>query len=147
MYYTAMNTSVQRHSDREMLERFLAVAGTVEQRIEQALGAVGLSLARLGALTHLAEGGGALTLGELAERVHCARSNVTQLVDRLEAEGLVERRNDAADRRVIRAALTPQGREAQTTGTSVLSGIETDVMQGMSPDHVRILGEILASMG
>jgi DNA-binding MarR family transcriptional regulator len=112
--------------------------------MEQALGGVSLSLAKLGALTHLADAGEPLTLGELAERVNCVRSNVTQLVDRLEADGLVERRPDATDRRVIRAALTDRGKELQATGVRLLGGVESEVMGTIQPDQARALGEILA---
>ncbi len=46
----------------------------------------------------------------LAELLVVDRSNVTGLVDRMEAAGWVERRDDPADRRVYRVALTPAGR-------------------------------------
>jgi DNA-binding MarR family transcriptional regulator len=142
-----MNHSALRISaGQDILPVLLAAAGAAEQRAEQALGAVGLSLARLGVLTHLAEAGEPLTLGELAERVRCVRSNVTQLVDRLEADGLVERRSDATDRRVIRAALTVRGHESQATGAGVLSGVEAEVMQAIDPERARVLEEILAAI-
>jgi DNA-binding MarR family transcriptional regulator len=44
------------------------------------------------------------------------RSNITQLVDRLESEKLVKRVDDAQDRRSLRAAITPLGRERQAAG-------------------------------
>ncbi|MEU6057871.1 MarR family transcriptional regulator [Streptomyces sp. NPDC047097] len=47
----------------------------------------------------------------LALALRCEPSNVTGIVDRLEARGLVERRPDPADRRVKIAAATPEGRE------------------------------------
>jgi DNA-binding MarR family transcriptional regulator len=147
MYITFMNISGLRYqTDRETLFALMRAASSVEQRMEEALGGIGLSLARLGALTHLAEAGEPLTLGELAERVHCVRSNVTQLVDRLEGDGLVERRNDLSDRRVIRAALTGRGRELQATGSQLLGGVEADVMRTIEPDQARLLGEILAAL-
>jgi DNA-binding MarR family transcriptional regulator len=50
-----------------------------------------------------------ISMGELAERLRCHPSNITGLVDRLEARGLVERRPDPRDRRVKGLALTPTG--------------------------------------
>lgn len=47
----------------------------------------------------------------IAQKLHCEPSNVTGIVDRLEARGLVERRPDPADRRVKLAAATEKGRE------------------------------------
>jgi DNA-binding MarR family transcriptional regulator len=46
----------------------------------------------------------------IAQKLRCEPSNVTGIVDRLEARGLVERRPDPADRRVKIAAATQEGR-------------------------------------
>jgi MarR family transcriptional regulator, organic hydroperoxide resistance regulator len=48
-------------------------------------------------------------MNELAEALACDASNVTGLVDRLEARGLVERRAAPADRRVRTLVLTSEG--------------------------------------
>jgi DNA-binding MarR family transcriptional regulator len=50
-----------------------------------------------------------ISMRELAERLRSDPSNITGLVDRLEARGLVERRPDPRDRRVKGLALTPAG--------------------------------------
>ncbi|MGH7803354.1 MAG: MarR family winged helix-turn-helix transcriptional regulator [Candidatus Binatia bacterium] len=47
----------------------------------------------------------------VADRLGCDPSNVTGIVDRLEARGLVERHADERDRRVKNLVLTPAGRE------------------------------------
>lgn len=46
----------------------------------------------------------------IAKKLRCEPSNITGIVDRLEARGLVERRPDPGDRRVKLAAATPEGR-------------------------------------
>ncbi|MGP3979786.1 MarR family winged helix-turn-helix transcriptional regulator [Streptomyces sp. KR80] len=46
----------------------------------------------------------------IAQKLKCEPSNVTGIIDRLEARGLVERRPDPADRRVKLAAPTDAGR-------------------------------------
>ncbi|MFC9686734.1 MarR family winged helix-turn-helix transcriptional regulator [Streptomyces sp. NPDC056948] len=51
-----------------------------------------------------------LPMRRLAQRLKCEPSNVTGIVDRLEARGLVERQPDPADRRVKVAAATSEGR-------------------------------------
>jgi DNA-binding MarR family transcriptional regulator len=51
-----------------------------------------------------------LPMRRLAQQLKCEPSNVTGIVDRLEARGLVERRPDPADRRVKLAAATEEGR-------------------------------------
>lgn len=60
----------------------------------------------LEALFHL----GPLSLGELAEKLLVTGGNVTYVMDRLEAQGLVARERSGDDRRVVRAHLTSKGR-------------------------------------
>jgi DNA-binding MarR family transcriptional regulator len=50
-----------------------------------------------------------ISMRELAERLKSDPSNVTGLIDRLEARGLVERRPDPKDRRIKGLALTSAG--------------------------------------
>jgi len=54
---------------------------------------------------------GPLTPSELAEREAIKRPAATRIVARLEAEGLVDRATDPADRRVTLIAATPAGRD------------------------------------
>ncbi|MCZ4121289.1 MarR family winged helix-turn-helix transcriptional regulator [Streptomyces sp. H39-S7] len=52
-----------------------------------------------------------LPMRHIAQQLKCEPSNVTGIVDRLEARGLAERRTDPADRRIKLAAATDEGRE------------------------------------
>jgi DNA-binding MarR family transcriptional regulator len=106
-----------------MLE-WINAAHQLESRIEGDLAEVGLSLARYGVLEQLAGAPGPLPLGELAERLRCVRSNITQLVDRLEAEGLARRVADPADRRLVRAELTSAGRSRREEGAERLRRLQ-----------------------
>ncbi|MEE4544432.1 MarR family transcriptional regulator [Streptomyces sp. V4-01] len=54
---------------------------------------------------------GPMPMRQIAQRLKCEPSNVTGIVDRLEAHGLAERRADPADRRVKLAAATDAGRD------------------------------------
>ncbi|MGV9272421.1 MarR family winged helix-turn-helix transcriptional regulator [Streptomyces griseosporeus] len=56
-----------------------------------------------------------LPMRKLAHKLKCEPSNVTGIVDRLEARGLVERRPDPADRRVKVAVATDEGRRVART--------------------------------
>jgi DNA-binding MarR family transcriptional regulator len=58
---------------------------------------------------HLIEPGRPLPMRRLAETLSCDASNVTGLVDRLEARGLVARQPSTEDRRVKVLQLTPAG--------------------------------------
>ena len=105
----------------------LDAARAVEARVEDALAEVGLSLAKLGALRHLVLAPEPLTLSQVAERHCCGKSNVTQLVDRLVADGLVVRESDPDDRRTIRATVTPAGRAAYGRASALLADYERSI--------------------
>lgn len=126
--------------------RFLKAAGAIEERLESALDQAGLSLAKHGVLTQLAEAGEPLPLSELAERLSCVRSNMTQLMDRLEAEGLVERVDDPSDRRIVRAALTPLGAERQAEGAKALEQVQTEFQASLSEEDRVLLDRLLAAL-
>ena len=113
----------RRAPAQDVMWSLLEAAGAVEGRIESALAEVGLSGAKLAALTQLVEAGEPITLGELAEQCACVRSNITQLVDRLESDKLVKRVDDPQDRRSLRAAITPLGRERQALGAKKIEAV------------------------
>ena len=100
----------------------------MEARLEGALEPLGLSLAKLKVLATLVAAGEPLALRSLAEHAACVRSNITQLMDRLEAEKLVSRVDDARDRRSIRAELTPEGRRRHAAGMKALMEAERDLL-------------------
>lgn len=102
----------------------LDAARAVEARTEVVLAEVGLSLAKLGALRHLILADAPLTLTQLAERHCCGKSNVTQLVDRLEMDGYVSRVADPDDRRTVRATVTAEGHAAYDRASVLLAAHE-----------------------
>src|SRR5579872_2723024 len=54
---------------------------------------------------------GPMPVNTLGAKVRLTSGSITSLVDRLEAKGLLERREDAADRRSRIVHLTPAGRK------------------------------------
>jgi DNA-binding MarR family transcriptional regulator len=67
---------------------------------------------------------GALRMTDLAERVMLSPSGLTRMVDRLVADGLVERARFEGDARVMLARLTDQGRDVlRRAATTHLRGI------------------------
>ena len=124
----------------------LNASGKVADRLEAALEPHGLSLAKLGALSKLAAAGEPLPLSTLAERCACVRSNITQLVDRLEADGLVSRSDDPKDRRSIRAELTGEGRRKQAAGARAVEKAEQDLLAHLPKPKQDSLVELLRSL-
>jgi DNA-binding MarR family transcriptional regulator len=129
-----------------VFQRVMLVAHALESRMETALGAAGLSMAKAGLLRLLAEARDPVALSELAKHSHCVRSNITQLVDRLESDGLVRRVADPADRRMRRAALTAAGRKAHEEATRIIDAQERAVAAALSRDEAKALGRALGRL-
>lgn len=125
----------------------LRAAQRIEGRIEAALTESGLSFVKLGVLSHLVEAGRPLPLGQLAGRIACVKSNMTQLVDRLEADGLVSRVNDPEDRRSVLAAITGEGRKRFEIGVRALAEQERELFAEFSADERKHLLALLKKLG
>ncbi len=122
-----MNQSDGAGAGVDLTFSLLGAAQAVEARIESALSPLGLSLPKLTVLGILVSSNSPLTLGELANKLACVRSNVTQLVDRLESDGLVRREADPADRRSVRAVITDAGRDRERAGSQALSRVQDEI--------------------
>jgi DNA-binding MarR family transcriptional regulator len=118
-------------------------AHSIEGRFEEVLATVDLSSAKFAALSVLVAAGQPLSLGELAGKLTCVRSNVTQLVDRLEADGLVKRTDDPVDRRGVRAEVTPLGRERHAAGAKATDKIHEELANQLSAADLDALKRVL----
>jgi len=125
---------------------FLSAADAVEARLEAALSPTGLSLAKLAVLHFLADANEALPLSDLAARQHCVRSNITQLVDRLEKDGLVRRRAAADDRRSVLAELTPAGQQAHAKGVRALAEAQRAIVKALKAGETASLQNALSAL-
>ena len=101
----------------------------VQQLVLAALDAAvkpfGITFARYEVLVLLSfSQSGSLPLSKVGERLMVHPTSVTNLVDRLDAQGLVARTVDVADRRRILASLTPAGRRVLKRATAALTDIE-----------------------
>jgi DNA-binding MarR family transcriptional regulator len=131
---------------KSVMSSLLAAAHALEARLEEALAVVGLSPPKFAVLSQLAQAGEPLTLSELAARVCCVRSNMTQLVDRLEAEGLVRRVDDPEDRRIVRAALTALGEKKQADGAHQMNRIQSELASALPEDDRVVLERVLSAL-
>lgn len=126
-----------------VLAALLRAAAFVEEELERGLEPFGLSLAKMGALHHLAASAEPLSLGQLAERLSCVKSNVTQLMDRLEADGLVRRARDPADGRTVLAVITPQGRLRSAAARDAQARVEQALLAALGDDDRAVLAALL----
>lgn len=91
---------------------FLHAHDTLWKTLEAGLAADELNLPAYELLTTLEEVGvGGLRMTDLARRVRFSGGGLTRLADKLQAQGLIERRRCATDGRGWEAALTEEGRQ------------------------------------
>ena len=138
--------------------RAFAALLSVMSRLEQVLTAemeseTGMTLDRYGILLVLAQAdGGVMRPSELADSLPLTRSGTTRLIDRLEADGLVERRTCDADKRGCLIGLTPAGQEEfRRAGRVHLRGIDEHLGSHVSAEDLselsRILERVAAGLG
>ncbi|MDP9231797.1 MAG: MarR family transcriptional regulator [Actinomycetota bacterium] len=106
------------------------------------LGALGLSFPQAHAL-RLLDPEEPMQMSALAERLFCDASNVTGIVDRLEARGLVERRSAEGDRRVKALAITAAGVELRGEVIEIMSE-PPEAIAALPQADQRALRDILA---
>jgi len=139
-------------SDRQAAEalrayvKLLRAGKAVLARIEPRLAAAHLTPTQLGVLEAILHKG-PLTQRELGRKVLTSAGNMTDVVDKLEARGLVLRTRSVHDRRIAVVALTPRG-------DSLIQGLFPDhardiaaAMSGLSNAELQLLGDLLRKLG
>ena len=112
-----------------------------KRRVFEAAAEFDLHPAQLGALMQLEPQSG-LPMHEIASRLACDNSNVTGIVDRLQARGFVTRRADEHDRRVKYIVPTPDGLEVREALRAKLAGVPIGI-ERLSASEQRLLRDLL----
>ncbi|MGQ5261516.1 MarR family winged helix-turn-helix transcriptional regulator [Micromonospora sp. ZYX-F-536] len=94
--------------DESLAETFWAVAGRLRRQARESLAPWDVTPSQSRALGVLARHG-ELRPGAIAEHLRIAPRSATEVIDDLQARGLVERRPDPADRRATLVVLTEEG--------------------------------------
>ncbi len=90
----------------------------IDRNLGESLDKYGISIPQSFVLFCLLEDDG-ITLKEIGNRTLIDSSSMTVLVDKLEKEGLVERKLDAQDRRAIRVFITEAGKSIAQEATEI----------------------------
>jgi DNA-binding MarR family transcriptional regulator len=88
---------------------------------------------------------GRMRMGELAESLLLTPSGVTRLVDRMEADGLVQRQQCPSDRRGWNAVITAAGRSRLRSAAPVhLRGVERHFGRHLSDEEAELMADVLS---
>jgi DNA-binding MarR family transcriptional regulator len=128
-------------SDAELAARLrLAVTRLARRLRQQVAGTVTSSqVSALATVERL----GAPTLGELAASEQVQPPSMTKMVVGLEAAGLVRRREDDADGRIVRVVLTPDGRRALQRSRSLRNAYLVRRLHALSNEDRARLGDMV----
>jgi DNA-binding MarR family transcriptional regulator len=113
-------------------------------RLDAVLRPHGLTFARYEALVLLCfSSRGSLPLGKMGERLQVHPTSITSIVQRLEADGLITRRQHPDDGRAVLAEVTDAGRAVVETATAELIR-EGFALRALDDDQLADLSALLA---
>jgi DNA-binding MarR family transcriptional regulator len=103
--------------DRDVCKLVYRFAQRLDIHVRHVAHELGTTAPQVIALRELSE---PITARELATRMSCEASNATFILDRLEEQGLIERRPHPTDRRAKQIVLTPAGQRHRAGALELL---------------------------
>lgn len=123
------------NSDKPLMHLFMHIGKLLNDRLRGSLSEGGIHFGQariLVALLHHEK----LTQGAIGHGLHIKPATVTNLVKKMEASGLIDRRQDANDDRIMNVTLTSKGREAANFAVSVMEQIEDDIRSELTQKEI-----------
>lgn len=121
------------------------VSFVIKCRGREILNEFDITIPQFNALLVLRENGD-MTIGDLGSKLFLASSTATDLVDRMERDGLVKRERDKSDRRVVRLHMQEKGhlmiREVMENRKRYLN----EILIHLSPEEIVALQKSLESL-
>lgn len=125
--------------------RVIVLARHLERSVGEALAPHALSLGEFDILATLRRHGpkGGLTPGQLLGSVMLSSGGMTARLDKLEAAGHIERRQDPTDRRGVVVELTTKGRKTIDTATATRFAEAAKSMPPLTAQETKTLANLL----
>lgn len=136
-------TSSQAHIHGEIGRLIARLARIWRRESDQALSDHGLSYATAIPLLVLSRQGDNVRQGVLADELGIEGPSLVRLIDLLQAEGLVERREDQTDRRAKTLHLTKAGEAKVEETNRVLRRVRASLLKDIGADELAITFEVL----
>ena len=144
-----LREEIRQHKPFESLEEetvlnVLRTADVLLQRITAVLKPFKLSHSQYNVLRILRGAGPeGLACREIGERMITRDPDITRLLDRLEARGLLTRTRDQQDRRVITARISPEGQRLLEELDQPIAEVDRQPLQHLGEQQLRTLIELL----
>jgi DNA-binding MarR family transcriptional regulator len=132
--------------EEELLLNLLRTAAMADHALEHALRPHGLSSTQYNVLRILRGAGQqGLCQYEIGDRLVAQVPDVPRIVDRMEKAGWVQRERGVADRRMVMASLTAEGRALVGALDEPMQRVIKGVFQPLAPDGMARLIELLVA--
>ena len=80
---------------------------------------------------------------EIAKREHLTAATVTVMLQTMEKNGLIERKSDENDLRIMRVYITPKGRELQEKCDEAIENMEKEIYADFTADEIELFKTLL----
>ncbi len=113
--------------------------------LEDTIAGYGLVHPEYKLLLHLRSEGAedGVSAGDLSRSMVMSSGGMTNLLDRLETDGLIRRGSDPSDRRSVLVILTPKGRKVIDRAVGAEAAREFDLLEPLSPGERKELNDLL----
>lgn len=134
-----------RFVDDYLLYLLARASSEVSAQFHNRLKAHGLQVPEWRVLASLSDGDG-MTVGEIAALALQRQPTMTKIIDRMTESGLVERRQDKADRRKVRIFITADGQRRVDDALADAKLHEREVLSDYSPAEADSLKSMLKAL-
>ena len=115
-------------------------------RLDDEMRPTGLTQARWVVLVHLARGADGLLQKDVANHVGIEGPTLVRILDRLEQQGMIERRQVPSDRRGKTVHLTRKGQATTGKFDRIAARLRERLLKDVDPDELRRCTELLRSI-
>jgi len=133
-------------SESEMTTSLVRVARLYRQGVDEALSGLGLSDALALPVVLLGRRPEGVRQNHLADELGVEGPSLVRLLDRLVEDGLVERREDPADRRAKLVTLTAEGQRHSKRAAKALDEFRASLLEGIPKADIQATLRLLRTM-
>ena len=132
-------------SDKPLMHLFMHIGKLLNDRLRSSLSEGGIHFGQARVLVTLRYHG-ELNQRTIGQGLHIKPATVTNMVKKMDASGLIDRRRDTNDDRIINVTLTSKGKKAANFALTVIEQIEDDIRSELNRKEIDILRHPLESV-
>ena len=132
--------------DIRVTVNLVLVARRWRSLLDERLRLIGQSSARMEALAAIINSPSLSAQVDIAKRLRIEGPTMTRMLDTLEADGLVERLPDPADRRTKQLRLTAEGEQVLEEVFAIADELRDRLLNGVAPGRLDELNELLVML-